>query len=88
MSNIKISEIREVIDTALWAQDWYTGGTSEEFRRQQVGPALQKHVEALKAIHPQIKERFARDLQRCTDAIESLNRTIDRWNSIQLKVAA
>lgn len=76
---LKIAEIRKEIDGAIWAIDWYTGGTADEFVKQDVGPALTKRIERLEALC--IAPRFAHEIQARTTVIERLQRTIARWNS-------
>ncbi|MEB2158961.1 hypothetical protein VDS42_19115 [Xanthomonas campestris pv. campestris] len=76
---LKIAQIRQEIDGAIWAIDWYTGGTADEFVKQDVGPALTKRIERLEALC--IAPRFAADIQSRTTVIARLRSTIDRWSN-------
>lgn len=78
---MKIGEIRDVIQGARWTRNDLTGGTREEFRKQQVGPVLLAKVATLEALV--IPPRFAQDEQRRAEEIEYCQRVIARWNAAQ-----
>lgn len=78
---MKISEIRATIRAADWTRRDLTGGTREEFRRQAVGPALARHVAALRALD--IAPRFARDIEDRDHAIAACEHVITRWEAAQ-----
>ncbi len=81
---MKIAEIRNVIDSAGWTRADLTGGTSEEFRKQQVGPSLRAHVAKLQAL--EIPERFARDIANRDREIVHAEKVIARWEAVQTPV--
>lgn len=76
-----IGSIRDVIRSAEFRRNWLTGGTSEEFRKQQVGPALAEKVAELRALV--IAPRFAADIEHRDNEVERCERTIARWNEAQ-----
>lgn len=76
-----ISEIRRIIEAARWSRMDLTGGTSEEFKYQAVGPMLRKHIETIKALI--IPPRFVTDIARRDEEVEYCNRVITRWESRQ-----
>ena len=78
---MKIAEIRDVIRGAEFSRNWLTGGTSEEFRKQAVGPRLREKVEALRALV--IAPRFADDIEQRAREIERCEATIARWEAVQ-----
>ncbi len=80
---MKIAEIRAEIRGAMHTRNWLTGGTSEEFRRQQVGPALKAKIVELEAL--QIPERFAEDRQRRDEEIGYCRTVIARWEAAQVE---
>jgi hypothetical protein len=75
---MKIGEIRDIIRNASWLRRDLTGGTAEEFRKQEVGPRLQEKVTILKALV--IAPRFAGDEARRNDEITYCEMVIARWN--------
>jgi len=78
---MKISEIRDIIGNAEWSRHDLTGGTAEEFRRQDVGPRLEAKIAELQALV--IPPRFVDDEARRVKEIEHCQRVIDRWNKAQ-----
>jgi hypothetical protein len=84
-TKMKIGEIRAAIRGSMHTRNWLTGGTSEEFRRQQVGPALQAKIVELEAL--QIPERFAADRLQRDEEIGYCRNVIARWEAAQVKPA-
>lgn len=78
---MKISEIRNVIDSLNWARKEFTGGTSTENRRARLDTILAPHIEAVKAL--EIAPRFARDIQSQQDAIRYAESALARWSASQ-----
>lgn len=82
---MKIADIRDVIRTAAWVRRDLTGGTSEEFKRQDVGGRLAEHIAKLKALV--IAERFAAERLARDEEIGYCEDTIARWNKARGSVA-
>lgn len=82
-TKMKIGEIRAAIRGSMYTRNWLTGGTSEEFRRQQVGPQLQAKIVELEAL--QIPERFAEDRRRREEEIGYCRKVIARWEAAQVE---
>lgn len=80
---MKIAEIRDVIDHANWSRRDLTGGTSDEFRRQDVGRRLGEHLGKLKALV--IPARFAQDIVNRASEINGCEAVIARWNDTQFR---
>jgi hypothetical protein len=78
---ISITEIREAIRDVGYTRESLTGGTSEEFKRQGVGPKLTEKVAQLRAL--EISPRFEADIQRRAKEIWRCEQVINRWNSVQ-----
>jgi hypothetical protein len=74
---MRISEIRDIIRRANWTRHDLTGGTCDEFRRQDVGGRLAEQMEKLRAL--QIPARFVRDIEEREHAIDAAAKTIARW---------
>lgn len=81
MSKLKIAQIRDVIQSAAYSRNWLTGGTSEEFRKQQVGPSLTETIAELKALD--IAPRFAEDIDWRATEIKRCEAVIARWTAAQ-----
>lgn len=79
--NMKIGEIRSVIETANWNRMDATGGTTEENRRTRLPVVLLPHLEKLKAL--QIPARFVRDIENRDSAIKAIHAALARWEANQ-----
>jgi hypothetical protein len=77
-----INQIRDVIQAVRWNRNDLTGGTSEEFTRQQVGPILEKKIAELRALV--IPARFVRDIERRDEEITFCLRVVGRWVAAQV----
>ena len=80
---LKIGQIRDVIRFAAYVRHDLTGGTPDEFRRQQVGPRLREEIQKLQAL--EIPARFAADIERRADEIRYCETVIARWDAKQLE---
>jgi len=78
---MKIAEIRTVIRGTAWTRNDLTGGTSEEFIKQEVGPRLQAKIKQLRAL--EIPARFPGDIARRDEEIVYCERVIARWQAAQ-----
>lgn len=77
-----IAKKRELIDRLVWAISYNTGGTVSENKRTRLDVSLAGHIAAVEAL--EIAPRFARDIERKNNAIESANRALARWRANQL----
>jgi hypothetical protein len=82
---LRIGEIRDIIRSCDFRREWLSGGTSDEFVRQNVGPALQEKIDELRALV--IPPRFAEDIRQRDRAIASAERCIARWNDARAEAA-
>lgn len=82
---MKIAQIRDVIRTAAWVRRDLTGGTPEEFKRQNVGGRLAEQIAALKALV--IPERFPAERLARDEQIGFCEDVIARWNKARGSVA-
>lgn len=76
---MKIAQIREIIRRAMWTRNDLTGGTAEEFRKQDVGPRLEAKIAELRAL--EIAPRFADDIADRDAEIVRCEAVIARWNA-------
>lgn len=81
---LRIGQIRDAIGAACHSRHWLTGGTREEFKRQNVGPELQAKVAMLRALD--IPPRFAADIERRDSEIKYCEQVIERWNQARAEV--
>lgn len=82
---MKIADIRDVIRTAAWVRRDLTGGTSEEFKRQDVGGRLAEQVAKLKALV--IPERFPAERLARDEQIGYCEDVVARWLKARGSVA-
>lgn len=80
---IKIAAFRDLVRSVQYRMDWLTGGTSEEFKRQDVAGSMAQVVGELRDAMPQVPARFADDLAEAERMIASASRLVARWNRAQ-----
>lgn len=80
---LKIADFRGLVRSVQYRMDWLTGGTSEEFKRQDVAGSMAKVVVELRDAMPQVPVRFADDLAEAERMIASAARLVARWNRVQ-----
>ncbi len=74
-----IASIRETIEAAIWNARDLDGATREEFARMDVPARLTPNRAALEALS--IADRFTRDRERRTYAVELIDRQITKWRT-------
>lgn len=85
---MKIAEFRRIVGYLNHARRDLTGGTPEEFRRQNIPVRLEPHIKAVTRALEQIAPRFEDDIASATSAIQYANKTIARWNDVQTQPPA
>lgn len=80
---LKIADFRGLVRSVQYRMDWLTGGTSEEFKRQNVAGSMAKVVGELRDAMSQVPVRFADDLAEAERMIASAARLVARWNRAQ-----
>ncbi len=83
---MKIAAIRDIIRAATWTRSDLTGGTINEFIRQDVGGRLTAKIEELRALV--IAPRFADDIAHRDGEIERCETVIARWNNRRAEAKA
>lgn len=78
---MKISTIRETLDSIRWTRQEFTGGTVEENRRTRLPAILAPHVTAVESLV--IAPRFAKEIERRAWELEAAATVIARWQSSQ-----
>lgn len=78
---MKIAAIRSAIRCAAWSRSDLTGGTRDEFVRQDVGGRLAAAIAELRALV--IAPRFAKDAQDRDAEIARCEAVIARWQAAQ-----
>lgn len=76
-----IADIRRAMDASTWTRNDLTGGTPEEYRRQDIPARLAPHLERLRSLAPEIPERFAEDRRMLQVCIERCEEEIARWHA-------
>lgn len=74
---LPIAKIRDIIRSGFYLRDMMTGGTAEEFARQNCGPDLMARAAEIQALH--IPERFTADRAEAAAEVERLLTTAQRW---------
>lgn len=80
---LKIAEFRGLVRSVQYRMDWLTGGTLEEFKRQDVAGSMAQVVGELRDAMPLVPARFADDLAEAERMIASAARLVARWNRAQ-----
>lgn len=83
---MKIAAIRDIIRAATWTRSDLTGGTIDEFIRQDVGGRLAAKIAELRALV--IAPRFADDIAHRDGEIERCEAVIARWNGRRAEAKA
>jgi hypothetical protein len=78
---MKIGEIRQIIDRAMYRRYDLDGHTRDEFARANVPLLLEPLIAELQGL--EIKPRFHRDELFRQYQITCLNRTLERWRTQQ-----
>ena len=78
---MKITEIRDTIQTLNWVRRDSTGGTREENIRTNLPALLAPHIAKVLALA--IPARFARDIESKADALDAAAYVLDRWNELK-----
>jgi len=74
---LPIAKIREIIRSGFFLRDMMTGGTREEFARQNVGPELLARAAQIAGL--EIPERFQVDRMEANAEIARLQEVAARW---------
>ena len=80
-TRLKIADFRRLVDSLNWSRNWLTGGTREEFKRQDVPGQLGAAIARLEGALPLVPARYAADLESARSAIAYAQRTIERWHA-------
>ena len=79
-TRLKIGDFRRLVDSLNWTRNWLTGGTREEFKRQDIPGQLGAAISRLEGALPLVAARYAADLESARSAIEYAQRTVERWH--------
>lgn len=87
---MKISKIREAIESLNWNRHNATGGTVDENNRTNLPEILAPHIAAVSAL--EIAARFSSEIESHAFALEAAKKSIARWHErkgiIQFQAAA
>jgi hypothetical protein len=84
--HISIKSIRDAIRSVTWTRNDLCGGTPEEFRKQQVGPRLERAILELRTLI--IPPRFINDIAAREEEITRCQAVIVRWHAAQYGLRA
>ena len=80
---LKIGDFRRQVDALNFSRSWVTGGTSCEFKKQNIPQHLEPKIQALQDSLQRLPSRFTDDAALARSAIEYAEKTITRWHSVQ-----
>ena len=80
-TRLKIADFRRLVDSLNWSRNWLTGGTREEFKRQDIPGRLGRHIARVEGALPLVPARYAADIESARSAIEYAQRVIERWHA-------
>ncbi len=77
--SMRISDFRDAVDTLNWNRRDLSGATREELLRMDVRTRLQRHIDIVNALLPQVAPRFSEDIRHAGDSLASALIAIQRW---------
>jgi len=80
---LKIGDFRNLIDSLNYSRSWLTGGTAEEFRKQDIPGSLLPKIAQLQSALNLVPAKFDNDLRRAATAMEHAVAVIDHWRACQ-----
>lgn len=80
---LKIGDFRRLVDSLDFSRGWLTGGTTDEFKRQDIPGGLQPKISQIEAALPLIGARYAQDIESAKSAIDRAKVVIERWLKCQ-----
>ena len=80
-AKLRIADFRALVDSLNWSRNDLTGGTSEEFKRQDIPGRLGRHIARVEGALPLVPARYAADIESARSAIEYAQRVIARWHA-------
>ena len=80
-ARLKIADFRGLVDSLNWSRNDLTGGTREEFKRQDIPGRLGRSIARVEGALPLVPARYASDIESARSAIEYAQRVIERWHA-------
>lgn len=80
-AKLRIAAFRALVDSLNWSRADLTGGTREEFKRQDIPGRLGRHIARVEGALPLVPARYASDIESARSAIEYAQRVIERWHA-------
>lgn len=80
-AKLRIADFRALVDSLNWSRNDLTGGTAEEFKRQDIPGRLGRAIARLQNGLPLVPARYAADLEAAHAAIDYAGRVIQRWHA-------
>lgn len=79
-AKLRIADFRALVDSLNWSRNDLTGGTAEEFKRQDIPGRLGRSIARLEGAVSLVPARYAADLESARAAIEYARGVIQRWH--------
>ena len=80
-AKLRIADFRALVNSLNWSRNDLTGGTAEEFKRQDIPGRLGRAIARVEGALPLVPARYADDLESARSAIEYAGRVIQRWHA-------
>jgi hypothetical protein len=80
-ARLKIADFRALVDSLNWSRNDLTGGTREEFKRQDIPGRLGRHIARIEGALPLVPARYAADIESARSAIAYARQVIERWHA-------
>jgi len=80
-AKLRIADFRALVNSLNWSRNDLTGGTREEFKRQDIPGRLGRHIARVEGALPLVPARYASDIESARSAIEYAQRVIERWHA-------
>lgn len=88
VKKMRISDFRDAVDSLNWNRRDLGGATRQEWLREDVRTRLQRRIDAVQQLVPNVPARFAEDLRHARESIESAKAAITRWQDARNAAAA
>ena len=75
---LRISDLRDAVDTLNWSRNDLRGATLEEFIRMDVRTRMEKYIAVVEALSLRVPARFTLDLVHAEESVRQARRAIQK----------
>ena len=75
---LRISDLRDAVDTLNWSRNDLRGATLEEFIRMDVRTRMEKYIAVVEALSLRVPARFTLDLVHAEESVRQARQAIQK----------